>query len=225
MVPSVHTLGDPMTTRARSGLRAHADDGGQTIVLVALLFVLLLGFAALSLDVGRFYGERRYLQNAVDSAALACARAYSQGGTVQTAWDAADTTLQQFNLKGNPIGAAITYPGAGLQGTGATAPLSYLNNIVTDQNLVAGIKPIPSPLGCRVAITANVDTYFIKLVQPSLSQIAMVTKADATSTGGFLPTVTYRYTNGPGPGDGNDNNFIAWTMQGPVTGDPTGVIG
>jgi len=214
-----------MTTRARSGLRAHADDGGQTIVLVALLFVLLLGFAALSLDVGRFYGERRYLQNAVDSAALACARAYSQGGTVQTAWDAADTTLQQFNLKGNPIGATITYPGAGLQGTGATAALSYLNNIVTDQNLVAGIKPIPSPLGCRVAITANVDTYFIKLVQPSLSQVAMVTKADATSAGGFLPTVTYRYTNGPGPGNGNENNSIAWTMQGPVAGDPTGVTG
>ena len=182
-------------------------------MLVALLFVLLLGFAALSLDVGRFYGERRYLQNAVDSAALACARAYSQGGTVQTAWNAADTTLQQFNLKGNPIGAAITYPGAGNQVTGYTAGLSYLNNVVTDQNLVAGIKPIPSSLGCRVAITANVDTYFIKLVQPSLSQIAMVTKADATSTGGFLPTVTYRYSNGPGPGDGSPSNFIAWTKK------------
>ena len=201
-----------MTTRARSGLRAHADEGGQTIVLVALLFVLLLGFAALSIDVGRFYGERRYLQNAVDSAALACARAYGQGGTVQSAWTAADTTLQQFNLKGNPIGATITYPGAGIP-TGYLATPLYLNNIVTDQNLVAGIEPITSPLGCRVAITVNVDTYFIKVVQPSLSQIAMVTKAYATSKGGFLPSVTYRYSNGPGPGNGNPNNFIAWTKR------------
>jgi Flp pilus assembly protein TadG len=203
-----------MSRRPKASIRtAHADEGGQTIVLVALLFVLLMGFAALSLDVGRFYSERRYLQNAVDSAALACARAYSQAGTVQSAWNAADNVLQLFNLKGNPIGAAITYPGAGDQVSGYTATLSYQDSIVTDQNLIGGIKPIATPLGCRVAITANVDTYFIKLVQPSLTQIGMVTKAYATSKGGFLPSVTYRYSNGPGPGDGNENNFIAWTMQ------------
>ena len=215
-----------MTTRPRPSVAsAHAEEGGQTIVIVALLFVVLLGFAALSLDVGRFYAERRYLQNAVDSASLACARAY-QGGTVQTAWAAADATLQQFNLKSNPIGATITYPGAGLDPTtGSAFPLDYANSIVTDQNLVGGIKPIASPLGCRVAITANVDTFFIKVVQPSLARIGMVTKAYATSQGGFLPTVTYRYTNGPGPGDGNDNNFIAWTMQGPTPGDLTGLTG
>ncbi|MCA1831496.1 MAG: Tad domain-containing protein [Actinobacteria bacterium] len=192
---------------------AHADEGGQTIVLVALLFVLLMGFAALSLDVGRFYAERRYLQSAVDSAALACARAYSQSGTVQSAWNAADNTLQLFNLKANPIGAAITYPGAGDQVNGYNATLSYADNIVADQNLIGGIKPITSPLGCRVAITANVDTYFIKLVQPNLTQINTVTKAYATSKGGFLPSVTYKYSNGPGPGDGNTNNFIDWTMH------------
>ncbi|HEY8808100.1 MAG TPA: pilus assembly protein TadG-related protein [Candidatus Limnocylindria bacterium] len=203
-----------MSTRPRlSAASAHADEGGQTIVLVALLFVLLMGFAALSLDVGRFYAERRYLQNAVDSAALACARAYGQGGTVQSAWNAADNILQKFNLKGDPIGATVSYPGAGDQVNGYTATLSYENSIVTDQNLVAGIKPIQTPLGCRVAISVNVPTYFIKLVQPSLTQIGMVTKAYATSKGGFLPSVTYRYSNGPGPGDGNANNFIAWTKQ------------
>src|SRR5216117_3228813 len=100
---------------------AHTDEGGQTIVLVALLFVVLLGFAALSLDVGRFYAERRYLQNAVDSAALACARAYGHGGTVHSAWNAADNILQSFNLRGDPIGAAVTYPGAGDQTGGYTA--------------------------------------------------------------------------------------------------------
>lgn len=212
-----------MSSRPKAPVRtAHADEGGQTIVLVALLFVLLMGFAALSLDVGRFYAERRYLQNAVDSAALACAQKYSQGGNVHNAWNAADNVLQLFNLKGNPIGAAITYPGAGDQVTGYTATLSYQNSIVTDQNLIGGIKPIATPLGCRVAITANVDTYFIKLVQPSLTQIGMVTKAYATSKGGFLPSVTYKYSHGPGPGDGSTSNFINWTKQGPPpagTGD------
>jgi len=215
-----------MTLRPRARVSAgHRDEGGQTIVLVALLFVLLLGFAALSLDVGRFYAERRYLQSAVDSAALACARAYSQGGTVQKAWNAADTTLQQFNLKADPIGATVTYPGAGDQVAGWTQPLVYDQNVIANQNLTSGILPIAAPLGCRVAITANVQTYFIKLVQPSLTQIGMVTKAYATSFGGFLPSVTYRYTNGPGPGNGDPNNFIAWTMQGPDPGDPTGTTG
>ncbi|HEV2250125.1 MAG TPA: pilus assembly protein TadG-related protein [Candidatus Limnocylindria bacterium] len=194
-------------------------------MLVALLFVLLMGFAALSLDVGRFYAERRYLQNAVDSAALACAQKYSQGGTVQTAWNAADNILQLFNLQANPIGAAITYPGAGDQVNGYTAPLSYADNVVADQNLIGGIKPIAAPLGCRVAISLSVDTFFIKLVQPNLAQIGMVTKAYATSRGGFLPSVTYKYSNGPGPGDGSTNNFIAWTMEGPDPGDPTGTTG
>ena len=182
-------------------------------MLVALLFVVLLAFAALSLDVGRFYAERRYLQNAVDSAALACARAYSQGGTVQSAWNAGDNVLQKFNLKGDPIGAAITYPGAGDQVSGYLAILSYDNNVVGDENLIGGILPIASPLGCRVAISANVQTYFIKLVQPNLTQIGMVTKAYATSRGGFLPSVTYKYSHGPGPGDGSTSNFINWTMQ------------
>lgn len=187
---------------------AHADEGGQTIVLVALLFVVLLGFAALSLDLGRFYAERRYLQNAVDSAALACARAYGQGGTAQAAWNAADATLQLFNLKANPIGTSITYPGAG-QATGYTAARDYSDNVVAPGNLVGGIEPVATPLGCRVAITANVDTYFIKMLQPSLSQLGMVTKAYATSFGGMLPIIVNRYTDPPGP----SATFIDFTKQ------------
>src|SRR5437588_12759718 len=108
-----------MKTRPRTARpAAHADEGGQTIVLVALLFVLLCGFAALSLDVGRFYAERRYLHNAVDSAALSCARSYSTLGTAQGAWNAADNVLQKLNLKSDPIGATITYAGAGDQVSG-----------------------------------------------------------------------------------------------------------
>lgn len=47
------------------------DERGVTLVLVALLLVVLLGAAALSVDVGRLYLERQHLVNACDAAALA----------------------------------------------------------------------------------------------------------------------------------------------------------
>ncbi|MBI3979526.1 MAG: Tad domain-containing protein [Chloroflexi bacterium] len=48
---------------------------GQALVLVTLMIVVLLGFAGLTLDSGVAYWNRRMLQNAVDGAALAGARA------------------------------------------------------------------------------------------------------------------------------------------------------
>jgi len=49
------------------------EDRGAIAVLVGLLMVVLMGFAAISIDVGRLYVERRQLQNGADAAALAVA--------------------------------------------------------------------------------------------------------------------------------------------------------
>lgn len=46
-------------------------ESGQTLILVAVLLIVLLGFTALAIDVGSLYGERRIMQNAADGAALA----------------------------------------------------------------------------------------------------------------------------------------------------------
>lgn len=52
------------------------DDGerGAIAVLVALLLVVLLGFAALAVDAGMLYSERAQVQNGSDAAALALAQ-------------------------------------------------------------------------------------------------------------------------------------------------------
>jgi hypothetical protein len=47
---------------------------GAVGVVVALLLVALLGFAALALDVGRIYAEKAQLQNGADAAALGVAQ-------------------------------------------------------------------------------------------------------------------------------------------------------
>ena len=188
--------------------RFDREDSGQTVVLVALMFTVLMGFAALGIDVGRFYSERRYLQDAVDAAALACAREYAQTGQPSAGWAAADDLLQNRNLLGNPLGIDVTYPRP------FTATLVY-DGVVTPQNLIEGILPVnTNGLGCRVAITVQVPTFLIKIVSPALNTIAMTTRAYAKSIGGFLPSVVKRWENGPGPGTtGLDNQFIDHIMR------------
>ena len=52
--------------------RAHFQgEDGQALIQVTLSIMVLLGFVALSIDVGRVYSERRNMQNAADAAALA----------------------------------------------------------------------------------------------------------------------------------------------------------
>src|SRR4030095_10788169 len=55
-----------MTSRLR-------DEKGATLVFVAIVMLVLLGFAALAIDAGVLYTARAQCQNAADSGALACA--------------------------------------------------------------------------------------------------------------------------------------------------------
>ena len=169
------------------------------------MFTVLMGFAALGVDAGRFYSERRYVQDAVDAAALACAYTYAQGGGVTGAWNAADRLLQDRNLLGNPLGITLTYAAQGSE--------VYDNAIVAPQNLNSGILPTNNNgIGCRVAITVAVPTFLIKIVSPTLNTITMTTRAYAKSKTGFLPSVVQRYANPPGPGNGSVNQFIDHVM-------------
>jgi hypothetical protein len=48
-----------------------SSEKGQSIVILAFAFIALLGFAALAIDGGMVYANRRHAQNASDAAALA----------------------------------------------------------------------------------------------------------------------------------------------------------
>jgi Flp pilus assembly protein TadG len=72
------------------------DEQGATAIIVALVMFVLLGFAALAIDIGHLFVARNELQNAADAAALAGARfLYNDDGTAvntganQIAYDAA----------------------------------------------------------------------------------------------------------------------------------------
>lgn len=184
-------------------------EGGQSVVLVALMFAVLMGFTAMSVDIGRFYAERRFIQNAVDTAALACAVKYvTSGENALQAWQAADDILQQRNLAHNPLGLTLTYPEYG-------DPLVYSGASVPT-NLISGILPTDNEgLGCRVAITVNVPTYLVKVVSSTLNTIPLTTRAYAKAKGGLLPSVVKRYLNigdtDDIPGNDGNNEFMDTT--------------
>ena len=74
------------------------DERGAVGVVVALLMVSLIGFAAIAIDVSAMYAERQQLQNGADASALAiaqdCARG-TCGSTGQTAQQFATSNLNK----------------------------------------------------------------------------------------------------------------------------------
>jgi hypothetical protein len=76
---------------------------GATAVIVALLLVPLLGFAAIAVDVGALYAERARLQTAADAAALAVARDCALG-------DCGDMQATADELVEANLGAAVAEP-------------------------------------------------------------------------------------------------------------------
>ena len=55
----------------RSRVAERRGEGGQTLIVAALVMTAVLGFTAMTIDIGLFFEDRRSLQNAADAAALA----------------------------------------------------------------------------------------------------------------------------------------------------------
>ncbi|HEV8546323.1 MAG TPA: pilus assembly protein TadG-related protein, partial [Candidatus Limnocylindrales bacterium] len=66
---------------AGRGVVGRTGGRGQVLVIFALSITVLFAAAGLAFDIGRFYSERRFLQNAADAAALAAASALTRGET------------------------------------------------------------------------------------------------------------------------------------------------
>src|SRR5712692_10818918 len=93
-------------------IRRRPAERGQTIVLVAVALVSLLGMAALAIDVVTLYVARSEMQRAADAAALAGAKAFVDSGvttdpTRQTlAQDMANATINSIVLQNKVAGVA-----------------------------------------------------------------------------------------------------------------------
>ena len=92
-------------------LRSMRGERGGVLVLVALMFPLMLAFAALVIDVGHAYQVRRHLQASADAAALAGAQELpnmSNAQVVANAYDATTGHNERSNLP--PVTTVVTFP-------------------------------------------------------------------------------------------------------------------
>ena len=73
---------------------------GQSIPLIALLIVVLVGAAGLAVDVGNNYAQQLNTVRATNAAALAGMNALIQGGTDQSVSQVIQQSLRSNNIDG-----------------------------------------------------------------------------------------------------------------------------
>jgi Flp pilus assembly protein TadG len=87
-----------------------SPERGVTAVVVALVMVVLCGFAAVAVDLGALWWDRKELQNGADAGAIAIAQACAKGACGSTATDANNFALRN-KLDANATGVVTSLTG------------------------------------------------------------------------------------------------------------------
>ena len=162
---------------------------GQVMVIFTMGLIMLLTFASLAFDIGRFYSERRFLQNAADAGALAMANALIRGDTQSEADSQARDVLAR-NFLGSPNGSVPNQPPAVQEyAAGHAGDPDYLTNGI----LVTGSE-------IRVAVQSDVGYTFGRVI--GLNTNTIITRARVRTIGDLLPIAVRHYINAPGPAAG-----------------------
>lgn len=177
-----------------------ATSRGQVIVIVVFAMVGLMAAAGLAFDIGRFYSERRYLQNAADAGALAVANALIRGES-ETDAEAEGRDILTRNLVGSPSGST---------GVVAVTPEYEVGYPGDPTRLISGI--IISGSDVRVAVKSSVTYTFGRAI--GFGSNTITAQARVRTAGDLLPIAVRHYINAPGPTvgavapcDGNSNEF------------------
>jgi Flp pilus assembly protein TadG len=160
------------------------DQSGQVLPWMALLMVLFLGMAGLTIDLGRAYVCYRELQASTDAAALAGAYAMTQSGaTVSSSTSMACSFSANTDTSGkNPLSCNV----AGGNGTPnlPTVTTTPVLKCVTPGSIVAvncGTVPAGNNV-IQVTQTATIPTYFIVALSAFGINSAKTLTLNATST-------------------------------------------
>ncbi|MGA7304008.1 MAG: pilus assembly protein TadG-related protein [Rhodothermales bacterium] len=155
---------------------------GQIIIMVAALAVSLTAMIGLAVDLGVAFAEKRTVQSAADSAALA-------GAHVLASWSTSNPGL----AAGADVAAMVSQ-----NKMGATVSQTYDCYYVDDNDdrISDCANAVPSnATGVHIAVTETHDTYFIRVVPGAPKTVS--TSASATA-----------HVQAVGSGVGSDSPFI-----------------
>jgi hypothetical protein len=192
--------------REARALGAPRDESGQILVVFVLAIVALLAAAGLAIDIGRFYTERRFLQNAADAAALAAGNVIVHGGTSDAARTEARAVLTR-NFSIPPNGIVPSLPPGSDDGSGIVYQAGHAGDpaYMIDGILISGGS-------VRVAIRNTIPYTFGRAV--GLDTNVIVAQARVGYDGNLLPIAVRQYVRAPGTNSGtspcadNFNNFM-----------------
>src|SRR5437879_6613680 len=173
-------------------IRIRRSRSGQAIVIMALAMVAICGMLALAIDAGRLYFQRRLMQDAVDSGALAGAQslvgtvANPNGQPNYALYYALDDTFAVFSQ--NP---ANNDPNSSFY----TAPI---NHTVTDTQggyTITAVAPTGySNKQVEVTVSFNATATFVQVL--GFRQLAIVATATAEAGTNDQTYALFAYTSG-----------------------------
>jgi len=175
--------------RDRGGRARRRRSPGQVLVIFALAVTVLFAAAGLAFDIGRFYSERRFLQNAADAAALAAANAMIMGRS-QSEADTEARAVLAANFSHDPNGITPSLP--------PTTPVYESGHAGDPTYLINGI--VFSGGEVRVAVQNPINYTFGRILGFGSSTIGG--QARVKSMANALPIAVRRYVNSPGPAAG-----------------------
>ncbi|HEU0244523.1 MAG TPA: pilus assembly protein TadG-related protein [Candidatus Limnocylindrales bacterium] len=173
----------------RAGRRP--GEHGQVLVIFVLALVALMAAAGLAIDIGRFYSERRFLQNAADAAALAAANTLIAGKTSDAArTEALAVIARNFQIPPNGITPSLPPPSGSevYQAGQAGSPSALIDGILIDSS------------GVRVAVRNTVPYTFGRAAGFTSQQI--YARARVSFRGNLLPIAVRNFVKAPGSNTG-----------------------
>jgi uncharacterized membrane protein len=111
-IASRSSIGRSVMTDKGGGAKSSGSRSGQILVLATMAMVVLMGFLALTVDVGQFWSLRRDMQTAADAAATAGAIALRLKQDATAAAQSV-TALNGFSNGKNSITVTVNNPPAG----------------------------------------------------------------------------------------------------------------
>lgn len=147
-----------------------SEEYGVTTVMTAVMMVVLLGFAALSIDVGKLYWEKAQLQNGADAGALALAAICGKNISDPQCNSGSTIISQLANKNANDSSSRVQ---------SASVNAANKKAVVTTSAAESG-----APLN-------KVSTWFASILDPAFSN--MEVRASASAGWGSVKSLTAKF--------------------------------